>query len=468
MKPQIDELELAELEARLRKSVVGHGPAAPAELLSFIDAIPHGNRFSGSRTLVGHPHVHRSFAALATAATIVVALVAGATLVSMRAGRTPMAGGPDAAGWTWQRGDGTSVFQIGRVANGYVGRCGLTSGDGLCSSPDGANWTSPADPRIVVIDGAGPFIPQDIVRLGSVYLAINIGTGLVAQPGDSSGASPASPILATPTPILATPTPPEAVRSLSIDAAGPTDSLWRSADGLHWSRVDGLALDGLSPTAVGRIPGAFVLAAIASPEQPGWALTSSDGITWTKASRMPVVATATAAGSAVDGLWVSSTGNGASGVWWQTPDASTWTQTILPADVVQLDAAFTLRDGEHVGLFVGSSSSEIARSADGVAWKVDRGDLAAPAVTLCRLGDRLVAANRQDEGATSMRGSYVWQSDDGGLTWRPVLDPSGNQVVGLIQSAGDKLSVYSYTTNSAQDSGTFHLEWLVSYAGAST
>jgi hypothetical protein len=467
MGPDMNELEVEQIEERLRKSAIGHRPAAPSELLRFVDAVPVENRFAGRPTLIGHPHVRRSFAALATAAAVVVGLVGGVALVSLRTGGTAVSGGPDAAGWTWQRGDGTSVFQIGRVANGYVGRCGLTSGDGLCSSPDGANWMSPADPRIVVIDGAGPLIPQDIVRLGSVYLAINIDTASVALPGESSQAAQPTPVLATPTAMLATPTPAGAAQSPMVETVGPTDSLWRSADGLHWGRLGGVALDGLSPTAVGRIPGGFVLAAVASQDQPGWVLTSSDGITWTRASRMPVVATVTAAGSAVDGLWVSSTGGRESGVWWQTSDGATWAQMIMPAGVAQLDAAFTL-GGEHVGMIVGPSTSGIVRSADGVTWKVDRGDLAEPAVTLCRMGDRLVAANRQDEGATSMSGSYVWQSDDGGLTWQPLLDPFGNQLVGLIQSAGDKLSIYSYTTNPADNTGSFHLEWLVSYGRAST
>src|SRR5664280_912123 len=452
MGPDMNELEVEQIEERLRKSAVGHRPAVPSELLRFVDAVPVENRFAGRPTLIGHPHVRRSFAALATAAAVVVGLVGGVALVSLRTGGTAVSGGPDAAGWAWQRGDGTSVFQIGRVANGYLGRCA----DGLCSSRDGVNWTSPADPRIVVIEGAGSFIPQDILHLGSVYVAISIGTGLVAPSGDSSQAAPATQGRPTPT---APPTQaPPAAESPVVDSGLPADSLWRSADGLHWRRVDSLALGGLSPTAVGRIPGGFGLAAVASQDQPGWLLTSSDGITWTKSSRMPVVATITTGGSSVDGLWVSGTGGRESGVWWATLDGATWAQMIMPAGVAQLDAAFTL-GGEHVGMVVGPSVSGIVRSVDGVTWKADRGDLPTPAVTLCRIGERLVTANLEEE---------VWQSDDGGLTWRPMLDPFGNQLVGTIQSAGGKLSVYSFTTNPADNTGTFHLDWLVSYGGAST
>ncbi len=456
----MDEFDSEGLERRLRRSVIGHRPGAPGELLRFIDTVPVENRFAGRPTLIGHPRIRRGFATLATAAALAVALVAGSTLVSMRAGRTA-APGPDAAGWTWQRGDGTSVFQIGHVANGYVGRCA----EGLCSSPDGVNWTSPADPRIVVVEGADSFVPQDILHLGSVYLAITIGTAMVAPSGDSSQAVTATHGRSTPT-AAPTQAPADTAEPPTYDSGLPADSLWRSADGLHWRRVDSLALGGFSPTAVGRIPGGFVLAAVASRDQPGWLLTSSDGITWTRSSRMPVLATVSAGGSSVDGLWVSSTGGRESGVWWETPDGATWAQVNLPAGVTQLDAAFTLRGGEHVGMVVGPSVSGIVRSADGVTWRVDRGDLAEPAVTLCRIGDRLVAAYRQDEGATSMSGRYVWQSDDGGVTWQPMLDPSGNQLVGLIQSAGGRLSVYSYKTNPAGNTGTFHLDWLVSYGGA--
>jgi len=97
MGPDMNELEVEQIEERLRKSAIGHRPAAPSELLRFVDAVPVENRFAGRPTLIGHPHVRRSFAALATAAAVVVGLVSGVALVSLRTGGTAVSGGPDAA-----------------------------------------------------------------------------------------------------------------------------------------------------------------------------------------------------------------------------------------------------------------------------------------------------------------------------------------------------------------------------------
>src|ERR1035437_10246776 len=219
MRPEMDDVELAQLEQRLRRSAAGHRPQAPDALVRFIDKVPAGSRAGRDAVLmrVGS-RTRRGFLAIATAAALVVAVVTAVTFVSLRNGQ--FGAGPQGssgAGWSWQKADGTAVQSVFQVSNGYLDVCVANQDAALCSSPDGINWTTPADPAIVAVEGGGQFVPVLIAHYGGTYVAIALPTGLAST--------------ATPTPIVA---PSDG----STAASGGGDTLSRSPDAVNWGQGD--------------------------------------------------------------------------------------------------------------------------------------------------------------------------------------------------------------------------------------
>lgn len=429
MKPQIDDVELAQLETRLRQSVVGHTPPAPGPLVKFIDTMPEirpAGRFSSGALM--RPRIRRAVFALATAATVVFAIGAGTVLVSVRNGQTGQGGDPQApslGGWTWQRADGTAVARAYQVVNGFIGVCGSNLDSALCSSPDGLRWTRPADPKIVVVEGDYDFHPNTVVRSGGVYIAI----------ADSYWRSDPS---ADPTPILP-----------GGDSYTQGTVMWRSPDGLHWTRMDSPAFSGLSPTGLGTFSGGFTVVAASTPEETGWALTSADGLTWTRASRLPVQPGSSAAGPAV--LWVGSTAQEPEV--WQTTDAVTWTRVQMPSGIRFLYGD-PLPGGGYIGLGspVDGFGFQIVRSDDGLNWRVDAGDLKGVTLGLAVSGGRVFAnvsasplnsTAYPDASKFATNAFAIWQSADGDRTWQPLFDQSGRQMSGMVGSLGGRLAIFA-------------------------
>jgi hypothetical protein len=48
-----------------------------------------------------------------------------------------------------------------------------------------------------------------------------------------------------------------------------------------------------------------------------------------------------------------------------------------------------------------------------------------------------------DASTFASKAFEVWQSVDGGRTWQPLLDPSGQQMSGMVESLGDRLAVFA-------------------------
>ena len=432
----MDDIELAQLEQRLQRSVVGHRPDAPDSLMRFIDAVPAGERAGRTAELVRPgpalgPRARRSFFALATAAALIVAVVAGLGLVALRNGQ--FGAGPQGfsnGGWTWQRADGTIVSRAYPVANGYLGVCGANQDEALCSSPDGLSWTTPADPAIVAVEGSGRFLPMSIAHQGGVYVAIGMQVYVAST--------------ATPTPIG---TPSD---GSTAPAAPSTPPIWRSTDGVHWSQVDSPAFSGLTVSSVAGLATGFVALTVSfSPDETGVAFTSTDGLTWTRASQLPVQPGVIASGAA--GLYIGSMAG--TGETWRTTDGKTWARAQLPAGVT-LGDSFALAGGGFIGNGMSTSPDgyPILRSADGLTWTVDQGDLVGKPLGLVAVGDRLIAdvspsaltASAYPDASTfASKAFQVWQSVDGGRNWQPLLDASGIQISGRVQSFGDRLAVFA-------------------------
>jgi hypothetical protein len=424
----MDDIELAQLEQRLRRSVVGHRPDAPDALIRFIDTVPAFDRTGRTADLIHiGPRTRRSFVALATAAALIVAVVAGLGLVALRNGQ--FGAGPQgfsSGGWTWQHADGTVVSRPYPVANGYMGMCGTDPDLALCSSPDGLNWKTPADTAIVAVDGGGQFLPDTIAQWDGVYVAVGMPNGAYAAP------------VGAPTPVVTADNGPAA-------SGGSTTLIWRSTDGVHWSQVDSPAFSGLTISSVLGLATGFVVLSVTSPDETGWALASTDGLNWTRTSQLPVQPLMSSSGAA--GLYVSA--GAGSGETWRTLDGKSWTRVNVPTGV-NLGITFKLAGGGYVG--TGAVGFGLLRSADGVTWTVDQGDLVGKPLGLVAVGDRLIAdvspsaltASAYPDASTFASKAFeVWQSVDGGRIWQPLLDPSGQQMSGMVESLGDRLAIFA-------------------------
>ena len=433
----MDDIELAQLEQRLQRSVVGHRPDAPDSLMRFIDAVPAGERAGRTAELVRPgpalgPRARRSFFALATAAALIVAVVAGLGLVALRNGQ--FGAGPQGfsnGGWSWQRADGTVLGGTFRVANGYLGVCGAEPDQTLCSSPDGLNWTTPAEPAIVDVEAGGQFLPVSIAHEGSVYVAFSRLTDVASS--------------AAPTPRIVTPDD-----GTVATPAASTTPIWSSTDGVHWHEVVPAAFSGLTVSSVASLATGFVALTVSfSPDETGVAFTSTDGLTWTRASQLPVQPGVIASGAA--GLYIGSMAG--TGETWRTTDGKTWARAQLPAGVT-LGDSFALAGGGFIGNGMSTSPDgyPIVRSADGLTWTVNQGNLVGMPLGLVAVGDRLIAdvspsaltASAYPDASTfASKAFQVWQSVDGGRNWQPLLDASGIQISGRVQSFGDRLAVFA-------------------------
>jgi hypothetical protein len=179
------------------------------------------------------------------------------------------------------------------------------------------------------------------------------------------------------------------------------------------------------------------------------AFTSTDGLTWTRAGQLPVQPQRTASGEA--GLYIGSTAG--SGETWRTTDGENWERVQMPLGVT-LGVAYALSSGGFVANGVSASTNgyEILRSTDGLTWTVDQGDLVGKPLGLVAVGDRLIAdvspsaltASAYPDASTfASKAFQVWQSVDGGRNWQPLLDASGIQISGRVQSFGDRLAVFA-------------------------
>jgi hypothetical protein len=458
MRLDVDEREFEDLEIRLRRSAAGHRPAVPDELMRFIDTVPDSyHRRSRLATAIALPRLRAGFAVAATAAALIVAIVAGMALVSVRNGQPGASIDPEApvtgSGWTWQRADGSVLGGIDivgglgsalqpafQVANGYVGLCGA-GGDNetLCTSSDGLRWTSPADPKIVVVAGGGQFLPNDIVRSGSVLVALGQG-----ERSDMSGL------------------------------------LWRSTDGLHWSEDDSPTLYGFSGQTIGVLAGGFAMIGNMSGDiggWPRWVMTSADGLDWVRSSQLPVKPRTFGVGPMR--LFVGGSAGATTEVW-QSLDGTEWTRVDMPAGITPV-REYTLSGGGFVGSgWVGTSqgdantlantflASHLLRSADGVSWQIDDDGIPGEAGNLVAAGGRLFANVSVPYTATAtptyapyspewMAQMYaIWQSSDEGRSWQPVADGTGRQMSGLLSEMGGRLTVSTWNA----DAPGWGLAWV--------
>jgi hypothetical protein len=321
---------------------------------------------------------------------------------------------PDAlrSEWGWQKTDGTYFESEIEVPGGYVATCGVLAGSelrgaSLCSSTDGLHWTNPADPRLIAVEAGVSFWPVDAVHVGGVYVAF---------------------ALQHPLPF------PEA----------PRGSLWRSADGRTWTRIASPELAGFNPSGIGVLAGKFVTLATSSDGRSGKMLTSSDGLSWSTSSNVPVVPngwSATELGVYVDGNGgtTSRTGDAT----WLTRNGVDWLHVTVPEGVTDLGGRpVRLSDGSYLDVgfdFEWARRDTLVRSTDGVTWVAVESHLPGRLFGLLGVGDRPVVITSFNQANDPPYG--VWQSKDGGATWESLPGPDGYPVTSLVWSRGDSISI---------------------------
>jgi hypothetical protein len=418
MKREMNDIDFAGLERRLRMAPIGHRPAAPGSLHQFIasvPAIPQRSRFAVR--LQGSAWLKRGGLGVAVAGALVVALVVSSSIVGIRSAQT--AGPAAGSDWTWQKADGTMVGRISAVSHGYVSLCRSDSQPVgvLCTSRDGLSWRTPADPGIATIVGNAVFAPIQVVGIEGAYAA------------------------------------------LATDETRGGMSVWYSADGVVWQEADQSQFGGLSVSYLAELNGRlFAIAAGADPGSPGAALVSTNGSEWMKVSTLPAVPNITSSEDNV--IEIAASGSGQE---WATGDGLSWSRVPLPDSLSFIDPVRLLPDKSSiaVGQLASTPALQLLRGTNVLDWHADQGDLKGSMIALTVIGDRLVASVLDGVAPSAVASSSLpsdlrlWQSSDWGRTWQPLLGPDGQQLAGIGVQVGDRLGVEVPDAQSGR-----HLEWL--------
>jgi len=402
MKPDLN--DDFDLERRLRDSVAGRRPNAPAGLHDFIREVASApvvglDRFGFGRS-VDRRRMRRGVAGVAVAAAIALAFAASAALLAIRqspdvsqsAGATsPTAQATSAfdfvtGDWGWRRVADPAPGVVAPVTNGYLGECLANGAPAACSSRDGVAWTMPPDPAVLAVDDGTAFTGWSVAH-GS--------TGWVA--------------------------------------AGTVDpGTWRSTDGVHWSAVV-IDLPGLVHAQVQALPDGFaMLAATNISGQPAAKLLASpDGAVWTAVDWPTGISVVRLAGAiGLVGLRVE---NGSVTGVVSSTDGRNWTPLTLPDGVDGLSTTIRLASGIYVG--VGTVGTMVT-SADGLTWQAST-EPGSPVDSLAAVGGRLLAIAR----VPSTDVSALWESTDG-TAWQRVALLDGKPLSGTqLVSLGDRVGI---------------------------
>ena len=223
----------------------------------------------------------------------------------------------------------------------------------------------------------------------------------------------------------------------------------------NWSPVDAFSNGELTAVTLMNVSGGFVVVADAVGAGSAW--TSSDGLAWTKASSLPVEPGSITVGAA--GLYVDS-GGSAPDVW-RSEDGKTWAHVTAPAGHGAVWSA-AIPGGGFVGESIAGATSAIVRSADGLIWQPDQGNLpGTPYGGMAVSGDRMLVSVGPSQLPTTVSTATfaVFQSTDWGLTWQPLLDPSGQAAHGIVGQIGDLVTISSI--DGAAVSPTPTLAWVI-------
>jgi hypothetical protein len=260
------------------------------------------------------------------------------------------------------------------------------------------------------VEGVQRFMPVSVAVIGNTYVAF---VGI--YPGTAA----------------ATATPGNSVGSFL------TYRVARSTDGTHFQLVDSSQFQNLGLGPVVAESGEF-MAIVSDSDANSWVFTSPDGLDWVRSSQLPAgICTNGPCPTGPAGLFVTVGETGA----WRSVDGKSWTAIQLPVATNQLTVC-SVPGGGFVALdqLQGAASYRILRSADGLHWTVDQGDLSGEPHDLVSAGGLLFVDVIPPSGSDA-NANLIWQSTDGGHTWQPLRDGYGRQVSGTPQVFGDLLAI---------------------------
>lgn len=316
-----------------------------------------------------------------------------------------LAGGPDA---------GTAIV---RIAHGYLGRCGQS----MCTSSNGWDWQSPADPAI--FDAAGTsgaaalFTPIQVAHYGGAYVIL-AGEGLWYAP-DGVHWQPSAP-------------PPNEPHGFQALVAAPSGFALIGGD--FDPGTPGFSI--ISPSnrshahTESRLTSAVVSFSIISPSNRSHVYVSTDGATWTDAGLVGPVLIGYSRSPENEGGLIASRGKGDQYAY--SADGRKWVNATTPAGVLISDQPSRLADGSLILLDI---DYELLHSTDGRVWTKVKTSVRPSSIAV--VGDRLLAVS------TSTTDFPLWESTDAGRTFhRLMTGVSDIQQLGEAVLAGTGYGVH--------------------------
>ena len=299
---------------------------------------------------------------------------------------------------------GPLLHGVVAVPNGLVGICD-PSGEKVgtaCTSPDGLTWSTEPDPAIFKKVGSDPFRAKLVAHSPTTWVAAE---GVFAGWGIEE----------------------------------PYAVLWRSGDGVTWSRVpESPILKGYQIGALNFAHGTFFAYGIDSS-----VLSSADGISWRRAQAgiVPVPETTGTGffGADYDGARLGQPK-------YFSIDGAGWRPAKGLDSGDELVSLVELPTGGYLAAFYSPSARQDVdfSSADGVTWQAMSPSPAAMG-TVVVVGDKLVGSGPVDPSEPA---SVPWSSVDGGRSWQRLTQDDGNPMPdGSLIVAGKLLLL---TTGGAQ------------------
>ena len=242
-------------------------------------------------------------------------------------------------------------------------------------------------------------------------------------------------------------------------------AVWASSDGITWLRASGTIPSLVAAGAHGFI--GAVVGSYPSTDMPYFQfVTSTDGLTWTKASEVfdgdldglaaRPDGTAMAVGH-VPGTPSADGGLSADVVVWRSADGTAWTGPEVVVNNAVPDAV-TSDAGDFVALVHKQMRSPGGTYNDtSEIWRPTQVDARRPGAialsveesldSIFVIGDTLIATgDTLEHGASN---AMAWISTDGGATWRRLADPQAfrdinNELAGIVPTPAGLLAVGNY------------------------
>lgn len=149
---------------------------------------------------------------------------------------------------------------------------------------------------------------------------------------------------------------------------------------------------------------------------------------------------------------------------WTTTDGVNWTALTVPPGFVYVGNVQPLPGGGFMAVGDDGSSNvmTLLRSNDGVDWQEVPSGVAGTLFSILRIGDVLVASSIPGSPAESnLSDLRVWQSQDWGLSWQPLIGPNGSQISGLGIPFGNGVGIEVPNAQSEP-----RLSWVGTWNGA--